>query len=581
MNLAARSTPHGGAKTTRRATLLCLSVLLAGLVLGLALPAAALPPSVEINPNVVVIQPFDFSFTLMDGDGIGDLDPTTLIYNINGLDIGSLIVADILRQTGGREPGLRIEALDASTVRVTFSSVVLSAESTTNISILIRDQGGEEGSAEVTLLAPPAPPFVATTVEGVNVQASTVRNVTLHRGIELVGLVTTSSGLPVPDVLLLLERQEEGENGAPTESQTVSTNALGIYRFAQDPGVYSLYVFPPFGERRLVETLDINGPLRRDVVLENLFSLSGAVSDARGEPMPFGSVFATRTEENQGGSGFSSLDRDGHYQMFLPGGVYRVTATTSIGLEEPPPGILRAGAPESADFFLPPPQPPSLSFPTVIEAVEVRGDRVLDITVPDVFLLSGRILDQRQGLVRSARVTARAQDRDFSTQATSNERGNYTLALPAGTYRVAVAPPTGVLTPPQVGIRLPETVLSPTGAEVPEVVVRQDTVLDIALPDGLFVSGRVTDEENRPVSGAQVTITASGGRFTSSGFTNTDGLYLLAVPPGVYALRVTPNGGFIPFPEPFPGPRFLLGSSGGAETDVVEAPGVATGAPLE
>ena len=187
------------------------AVLFVAIVAGIGTHAAALPPSVEINPDVVVIQPFNFSFTLSDPDGIADLDPASLVYDINGLDIGRLIVADILDSAGSSDPDLRIEALDANSVRVTFSNVTLSPLSSTNIFISIRDNAGEVASAEVSLLAPPEPPFVATTIENVAVQESVVQNVTLQRGVELVGLVTTASGIPVPNVRLRLERQDEND----------------------------------------------------------------------------------------------------------------------------------------------------------------------------------------------------------------------------------------------------------------------------------------------------------------------------------------------------------------------------------
>jgi hypothetical protein len=449
-------------------------------------------------------------------------------------------------------------------VRVTFTNLVLTPDSTTRMFISIRDAAGEEGSAEVSLLAPPAPPFVTTTIDGVEVSDSTVQNVTLSRGIELVGVVTTTSGIPVPNLSLHLEGAADVENGegpAPLLSGVTTSNDQGIYRFAREPGTYTLFVRPPFKDELEVGVIELRAAARRDVVLEDLFQLSGVVRDQRGEAQAFGNVSARNTDNRIRGSGFSQLDREGTYAMFLPGGVYRVTASTSLGLEAPPPadGSRVAAVPEAAfapDF---PPAPPSISFPTVIEEVEVRADTTLDIAIPDVFLLAGEITDQRGDAVARARVSAQSQDQEISSSATSDEDGKYTLALPAGAYDLTISPPTRRLMPPQVGSRLPDAVLSPAATRLTGVVVSEDAVQDIVLPDGLFLSGRVTDEDGEPVVRASVTATDVSAEFTAFGATNADGLYLLALPPGTYSLTVTPSRGPIviavprPLPEPLPG----------------------------
>ncbi len=55
------------------------------------------------------------------------------------------------------------------------------------------------------------------------------------------------------------------------------------------------------------------------------------------------------------------------------------------------------------------------------------------------------------------------------------------------------------------------------------------------------ITGHVLDQRGAPLSGAQITISGSGGRASAT--TDGDGAYSVSVPPGIYSVTVN-KGGF-------------------------------------
>lgn len=109
--------------------------------------------------------------------------------------------------------------------------------------------------------------------------------------------------------------------------------------------------------------------------------------------------------------------------------------------------------------------------------------------------------------------------------------GAYWIVVPPGLFRVRYDSP--------VGSRL-------RGQELDSVNISRDTVIDILLPEGWLLSGRVTNSSGLPLTKVEIGLrdAVTGEKlFVSNKKTDSVGLYQVAVPTGLFALRFAgPSG---------------------------------------
>ena len=112
----------------------------------------------------------------------------------------------------------------------------------------------------------------------------------------------------------------------------------------------------------------------------------------------------------------------------------------------------------------------------------------------------------------------------------TNASGNYTMALPAGSYKLRV-----------YGAGIPtQWVGGTTFATATVTVLTTSATQNIVLTTTL--SGTVTTGAGLPVANATVSAYTLAGVWVVDGYTNASGNYTMALPAGSYKLRVYGSG---------------------------------------
>jgi hypothetical protein len=152
-------------------------------------------------------------------------------------------------------------------------------------------------------------------------------------------------------------------------------------------------------------------------------------------------------------------------------------------------------------------------------AIDVRGDEVVDdvkLVISAGLVIAGRVVDARGAPVARAslmllRVRQHPGDREQAVTATSADAsGRFRFAgLERGAFTLGVSPAR-----PGEGLSVSRE-LTPVEAGTSDI--------EIVLPDGQVVSGRVVDGQGAPVPAASVMIVDTNGGLVARGYTGRDG----------------------------------------------------------
>lgn len=200
-----------------------------------------------------------------------------------------------------------------------------------------------------------------------------------------------------------------------------TTDENGDYSLTDIPaGYYSVFVgahgFLGFGGEMEITTDSDTMDFALDPV--PVGTVTGRVTDDTGEPIEDALVNATQPYVDP----FTFTDADGYFELSnVPAGTWRV-------------GAYKEG------------------FSARAVTVEITEDVIIDLdfslpsdsTPPptDLVTLTGRVLDgSTNEVLADADIVAVATDDSYHSYVTSDENGNYTLQLPAGTYNVLVQVP--------------------------------------------------------------------------------------------------------------------------------------------
>jgi protocatechuate 3,4-dioxygenase beta subunit len=291
----------------------------------------------------------------------------------------------------------------------------------------------------------------------------------------------------------------------PTESLSTDDAPIAVLTLDDPPGTFTLAAVPhdadgltlyssgPWPSRRATHPIEPGPGDLTDLVLrfDSGFSVAGLVTDENDVPIPDALVDAMRLGE-------ITADSTGHFFLrdVAPN---EDTESVEIGARAP-------------------------WFQHGTEAVVVPRD---SSEIPSVHVrlvgsgaLEGQVTDHAGGAVAGATVTLEyvmttnhGSTAGGGLDATSDAEGRYRIDhVPPGRYILQSAPPE-----PDTGIdgRADAFIPAPTrglvSVWVPDVgvVVGEATRLDIALPSGATVSGRVTDQYGTPVVGAVVLLEKS------------------------------------------------------------------------
>jgi hypothetical protein len=315
--------------------------------------------------------------------------------------------------------------------------------------------------------------------------------------------------------------------------ECAQTGADGAYRIETPPGIHKLeFVGPPDGSRFLTQwargridsfeadVIDTRGHDVKgvDVVLVRGIVLSGTVTAARsGAPVKEAQV-CTYTLAAPLGWECERTDRFGRYAALRPTGRYWV-------------------------WIIPPSERGTRLIPQRYDRVLVglaatpfvlSEDRRLDVGLTEGTLVTGKVTTGDGAPVVLGFVCI---DTPFPTGRICRETGD------DGSYEIATRPETYVLSviPPAdsdvVGGYCCDAYPDWTVADRVRIGVA-DARVDIVVPRGVRLSGRVLNARGAPVEGATVNVNDRSGRPRFFASTDIHGRYSVAVLPGAYTVDV-------------------------------------------
>lgn len=322
--------------------------------------------------------------------------------------------------------------------------------------------------------------------------------ITLEPGTSLQGRVLDSRDLPVPHASV--HARGSGREGQAFFKGSASTDEEGRYELVDlEPGPYEIEAFVFEQGRSARAAVEIQpGRNQLDLRLPGGVEVAGRVVDSQGAPVPAASLSLVPIQRDgsamgMGARGLSSAD--GSFVLAdVPDGEYRLTASRQGFAASVLPEVRVAGAPVSG----------------------------LELRLAPGAVIRGRILGLAPEELRKAMIAA------FSEQVGSNLRGSVAAD---GSYRVPDVAPGDWHVIAQIP---PESSIE---GRVQVAEGEQEVVLDLELPTGFILSGRVLSDGG-PLPDARV-IVAQDGQRPYLGVTGHDGTFRIErVPAGSYKLLV-------------------------------------------
>jgi len=269
--------------------------------------------------------------------------------------------------------------------------------------------------------------------------------------------------------------------------------------------------------------LDFSTDESRDFAVEinQTVALSGVVKMPDGTPIQEAWV-SVQGNEGTDYTASGNTDAQGVYSLPLLPGDYSVRVHTSYSAFI----MLEGDSVYLGDS----------SFDNVVDdALEIASDTVLDDMVLPIVLVSGQTTDDNgvplaQVDVKAELTSAVEYSNGDPNRTTSDEDGNYVLALPVGTYSVS--------------LQFSDSSQGVGGADYTDLRFLIDENRDFAVTvnDALALSGIVRMPDGTPVQDVWLSVTGiEGTEYYLSSRTDAQGVYSLSVLPGSYSMRVYTN----------------------------------------
>lgn len=287
-----------------------------------------------------------------------------------------------------------------------------------------------------------------------------------------------------PGGAALSEIGVKASTGSCWNDATATTTAAGRYTLTVSAA--DTYLVEADAQRRLAAVPpDATGV---DFIHPGLFTIAGAVRDARGQPVASAWVRAVGAGRDVG----ISTGADGRYSFRLAPGRYTVSVSHSA-------------------YVVPP-----------ARVVTVPPDQLnVDFAFPIGYRILGVVRNSAGQVVSYAEVRINGAAGALSDSTSSC--GTYEFVVPAGTYTMTVQHSSYASPPVQTVTVPPERIL-----------------LNFTLGELSSISGIVRDSNGNPVAGA--TVSASGDNDSDYVATDATGAYRLRVQPGVYLVQVSKSG---------------------------------------
>ena len=329
----------------------------------------------------------------------------------------------------------------------------------------------------------------------INITTDTELNVSLNSGYYIFGMVTDTSGAPIPEVGIEVV-------DAATEDWVAGggTNGQGEYRVTVPPGTYNVY-FWPWQTRYIAKQVNnvvVNADYYLDITLQAGSLVDGTVTNEDSTPLERVGVIAFEVGTWNVVAG-TSTDEDGYYAFGLLPGTY--------------------------DIFFDPFWNYSDYLSYTASNITVPPDTTIDVVLQRGSSISGRVSDPEDNPVENAHVEAvDTLHNNWVAEDWTDEDGDYSLTVLPGTYHIQVWPPSDSL--------LPTTIRY--------ISVPPDTVLDIQLrrPQLRSVTGILTDFNSIPMDSVRLDIlnVMTHEWFGDTTATDITGTYNIQLMDGPYSI---------------------------------------------
>jgi hypothetical protein len=327
----------------------------------------------------------------------------------------------------------------------------------------------------------------------------TTINVTLFPGITISGQVKDPFNTGVPnvdlDVIDTLTQLKLSISGDVTDQNGNYSIRIpvGDYDITYEPLVSTHLVPQKLAGLSLANDTTINISLSAGVIL------SGKVSNQSSQGIPLVDLNVTNSATQQRlFTPSDNTDASGNYALVIPAGTYDIDFNTPTGTRY---------------------------VAKLLSNQVITSDKTLNVILSTGFYVSGKVSDPLSSGVASVRIgadyTYTGQEQLITNKLTDGA-GNYQIVLPSGLFRLSFDPPltTGL-----------------AGLYLYNVNISKDTVINVTLPNGVSLSGTVTNVSTQPILNVDLDIytVATGLKvFTGNDNTDSNGNYLVRVAPQSY-----------------------------------------------
>jgi hypothetical protein len=357
---------------------------------------------------------------------------------------------------------------------------------------------------------PPGTRWIGLQMDSVSVPSDATIDVILMEGNLLSGTVTDNTGLGLVDIKIDLRDAISGEKLYVANN---TTDTLGAYSVAVPSGSYNVRFEAPFGSRLVGVELDsvtIDDDMELNQVMESGWLFSVFVHDSLGTPIEDADL--DFIQESTG------------IKLFTPNDKTDTVGSTTVSL-----------LPDTYTVRVDPP-PGSIFERATLNGVSVTSDTTFDFTLHEAerYNVSGRVTDISGGGLSDIDLyffSSATGDKIPVPHNQTDSAGYYDLAVPAGTFNVEFAPPRGSR---QVGLRMFEI-----------TVIDDTTWSDVVLNPGLIFTASVYDSDGRPVEEVDFDFVSDSNGvevYTPHDNTDSEGIAIITIPPGIYTIELTPPG---------------------------------------
>lgn len=303
---------------------------------------------------------------------------------------------------------------------------------------------------------------------------------------------------------------------------TGTTDATGFYLLNLPAGRYRILAYDKSGQyatsfggnAESFETspiVEITAATTIDFNLQLAAFVSGYVTSGSGTPRAGLTVAAYNLSGTR--RGFTKTDATGFFFLALPPGPYRIVAYDESG-------VWATVFYSSARSFA---EAKTLTLASAGETANIGL-----VTAPAA-RINGKVIDAAAA-VPLADVLVYAYTVDGALVATdsTDALGNFSLSVPAGSYRLVAADPSRTFASEYLGGAASFASTQPLSVSTGE----QRNGVNFAMRRGAVVEGRVTDSAGASLAGVTVGAYNVDGTLQTSTVTNADGTYVLAVHAG-------------------------------------------------